>query len=148
MGADVPAGASADQALAALASYTAALELVDTTRSVDDDMEVGITIPGSESSSLTIGSPGDSHEQEADRIADTVIRPKSNPAFLPGRDIGKIPETDPAGPVSSQSTPGSEVGLDPRDDPAGPVSGLGSPGGAVSLDPRDDPMGPVSVGQQ
>ena len=39
MGADVPAGASAEQACAAIASYTAALELVDTTRSVDDDME-------------------------------------------------------------------------------------------------------------
>lgn len=39
MGADVPAGASAGQARAAIASYTAALELVDTTRSVDDDME-------------------------------------------------------------------------------------------------------------
>jgi 2-keto-4-pentenoate hydratase len=39
MGADVPAGASAEQARAAIAAYTAALELVDTTRSVDDDME-------------------------------------------------------------------------------------------------------------
>ena len=39
MGADVPAGTSAEQACAAIASYTAALELVDTTRSVDDDME-------------------------------------------------------------------------------------------------------------
>jgi len=39
MGADVPAGASAEQACAAIAAYTAALELVDTTRSVDDDME-------------------------------------------------------------------------------------------------------------
>lgn len=39
MGADVPAGASAEQAVAAIARYSAALELVDTTRSVDDDME-------------------------------------------------------------------------------------------------------------
>ena len=39
MGADVPAGASAEQARAAIAAYTAALELVDTTRSVDDDIE-------------------------------------------------------------------------------------------------------------
>jgi len=39
MGEDVPAGPSAEQALAAITSYTAALELVDTTRSVDDDME-------------------------------------------------------------------------------------------------------------
>ncbi len=39
MGADVPAGASAEQAVAAIAAYTAALELVDTTRSVDDDIE-------------------------------------------------------------------------------------------------------------
>jgi len=39
MGADVPAGASAEQAVAAIACYTAALELVDTTRSVDDDIE-------------------------------------------------------------------------------------------------------------
>ena len=39
MGADVPAGASAEQALAAIVSYSAALELVDTTRSADDDME-------------------------------------------------------------------------------------------------------------
>lgn len=39
MGADVSAGASAEQAIAAIACYTAALELVDTTRSVDDDME-------------------------------------------------------------------------------------------------------------
>jgi len=39
MGADVPADASTEQARAAIAAYTAALELVDTTRSVDDDME-------------------------------------------------------------------------------------------------------------
>jgi 2-keto-4-pentenoate hydratase len=39
MGADVTAGAGAAQALAAIASYSAALELVDTTRSVDDDIE-------------------------------------------------------------------------------------------------------------
>lgn len=39
MGADVPAGASAEQARAAIVAYSAALELVDTTRSVDDDME-------------------------------------------------------------------------------------------------------------
>ncbi len=39
MGADVPAGASAAEAGAAIVSYSAALELVDTTRSVDDDME-------------------------------------------------------------------------------------------------------------
>jgi 2-keto-4-pentenoate hydratase len=39
MGADVAAGASAEQARAAIAAYTAALELVDTTRSADDDME-------------------------------------------------------------------------------------------------------------
>jgi 2-keto-4-pentenoate hydratase len=38
MGADVPAGANTEQALAAIVSYSAALELVDTTRSVDDDM--------------------------------------------------------------------------------------------------------------
>jgi len=39
MGADVPAGASAEQAVAAIARYSAALELVDTTRSADDDIE-------------------------------------------------------------------------------------------------------------
>jgi 2-keto-4-pentenoate hydratase len=39
MGADVPADASTEQARAAIAAYTAALELVDTTRSVDDDIE-------------------------------------------------------------------------------------------------------------
>jgi len=39
MGTDVPAGASAAQARAAIAAYSAALELVDTTRSADDDME-------------------------------------------------------------------------------------------------------------
>jgi 2-oxo-hept-3-ene-1,7-dioate hydratase len=39
MGADVPAGASAELARAAIAAYAGALELVDTTRSVDDDME-------------------------------------------------------------------------------------------------------------
>ena len=39
MGTDVAAGASAEQACAAVASYCAALELVDTTRSVDDDIE-------------------------------------------------------------------------------------------------------------
>jgi len=38
MGADVPAGANTEQALAAIVSYSAALELVDTTRSVDGDM--------------------------------------------------------------------------------------------------------------
>lgn len=38
IGADVPAGASDEQALAAIACYSAALELVDTTRSVTDDM--------------------------------------------------------------------------------------------------------------
>lgn len=38
MGANVPAGANAEQALAAIATYSAALELVDTTRSVNDDM--------------------------------------------------------------------------------------------------------------
>lgn len=38
MDADVPAGASAEEALAAIATYSAALELVDTTRSVTDDM--------------------------------------------------------------------------------------------------------------
>lgn len=39
IGNDVPANASAAQALAAIAGYTAALELVDTTRSVNDDIE-------------------------------------------------------------------------------------------------------------
>ena len=39
MGADVPAGASTEQAVAAIARYSAALELVDTTRSADDDIE-------------------------------------------------------------------------------------------------------------
>lgn len=39
MGADVPAGASTVQARAAIAACSAALELVDTTRSADDDME-------------------------------------------------------------------------------------------------------------
>jgi 2-keto-4-pentenoate hydratase len=39
MGSDVPANASAAQAGAAIAACTAALELVDTTRSVNDDME-------------------------------------------------------------------------------------------------------------
>lgn len=39
MGAHVAAGATVDQALAAIAAYSAALELVDTTRSADDDMQ-------------------------------------------------------------------------------------------------------------
>jgi 2-keto-4-pentenoate hydratase len=39
IGADVPAGARADQAIAAIEAYSAALELVDTTRSVDNDIE-------------------------------------------------------------------------------------------------------------
>ena len=39
IGSDLPAGASAGQANAAIAAYAAALELVDTTRSVDDDIE-------------------------------------------------------------------------------------------------------------
>jgi len=39
IGTDVPAGATAELALAAIARYSAALELVDTTRSADDDME-------------------------------------------------------------------------------------------------------------
>lgn len=38
MGCDVSADATAEAACAAIASYSAALELVDTTRSVDDDM--------------------------------------------------------------------------------------------------------------
>ena len=36
---DVPAGASIEQANSAIAAYTAALELIDTTRSVGDDIE-------------------------------------------------------------------------------------------------------------
>lgn len=39
IGCDVPAGAGPEQARAAIAAYAAALELVDTTRSADDDME-------------------------------------------------------------------------------------------------------------
>ncbi len=39
MSSDVPAGATTGQALASIACYSAALELVDTTRSVTDDME-------------------------------------------------------------------------------------------------------------
>ena len=39
IGCDVPAGANTEQANAAIEAYTAALELVDTTRSVDDDIE-------------------------------------------------------------------------------------------------------------
>ena len=39
IGRDLPAGATAAQANAAIAAYTAALELVDTTRSVNDDIE-------------------------------------------------------------------------------------------------------------
>jgi 2-keto-4-pentenoate hydratase len=39
IGTDVPAGATAGQATAAIAAYTAALELVDTSRSTDDDLE-------------------------------------------------------------------------------------------------------------
>jgi 2-keto-4-pentenoate hydratase len=39
IGADLPAGAGAAQANAAIEAYTAALELVDTTRSVSDDIE-------------------------------------------------------------------------------------------------------------
>ncbi len=39
LGRDVPAGAGAEQAHAAIEAYSAALELVDTTRSVDNDIE-------------------------------------------------------------------------------------------------------------
>ncbi len=39
IGSDLPAGATAQQANSAIAAYAAALELVDTTRSVDDDIE-------------------------------------------------------------------------------------------------------------
>ena len=39
IGCDLPAGATAEQAIAAIEAYSAALELVDTTRSVDDDIE-------------------------------------------------------------------------------------------------------------
>jgi 2-keto-4-pentenoate hydratase len=39
IGCDVPAGASAEQAHAAIEAYAAALELVDTTRSVNNDIE-------------------------------------------------------------------------------------------------------------
>jgi len=39
IGRDVPARAGADRAKAAIAAYTAALEMVDTTRSVNDDIE-------------------------------------------------------------------------------------------------------------
>lgn len=39
IGQDVPANATAEQANEAIAAYTAALELVDTTRSVDNDIE-------------------------------------------------------------------------------------------------------------
>lgn len=39
LGADLPAGATQEQANAAIEAYTAALELVDTTRSVDNDIE-------------------------------------------------------------------------------------------------------------
>ena len=39
IGRDVPAGSQQDQAPSAIAAYSAALELVDTTRSVNDDME-------------------------------------------------------------------------------------------------------------
>ena len=39
IGRDVPADATAEQANAAIAAYSAALELVDTTRSVDNDIE-------------------------------------------------------------------------------------------------------------
>ncbi|HEY9050664.1 MAG TPA: fumarylacetoacetate hydrolase family protein [Gammaproteobacteria bacterium] len=39
IGNDVPANATAEQANAAIKAYTAALELVDTTRSVDNDIE-------------------------------------------------------------------------------------------------------------
>lgn len=39
IGNNVPSGATTEQANAAIAAYTAALELVDTTRSVDNDIE-------------------------------------------------------------------------------------------------------------
>ncbi|NOR52433.1 MAG: hypothetical protein GQ470_07430 [Gammaproteobacteria bacterium] len=39
IGNDLPAGATAEQANAAIEAYAAALELIDTTRSVDDDIE-------------------------------------------------------------------------------------------------------------
>lgn len=39
LGADLPAGATKEQANAAIEAYAAALELVDTTRSVDNDIE-------------------------------------------------------------------------------------------------------------
>ncbi len=39
IGKDVPSGASTEQARSAITAYTAALELIDTTRSVDNDIE-------------------------------------------------------------------------------------------------------------
>lgn len=98
---------------------------------VPDDLQDGISIPGTEGTKLTIGSPNDGYEQEADRVADQIInppKPKTATGFSPGDKAGINPEDDPAGPVSGKTTPGSEEGLDPKDDPAGPVSGLIAPG--------------------
>ncbi len=117
---------------------------------IPNDSEVGISLPGSESSALTVGGADDKHEQEADDVADRIMsnpKPKTARGLSPGTEVGKKPDSDPAGPVSNQMAPGSAVSLDPRDDPGGPVSNLGSPGADVGLDPRDDPAGPVSVGQ-
>jgi hypothetical protein len=119
---------------------------------IPDDLQGGIRIPGTEGAKLTIGSPNDQHETEADRVAGQVMDPdppkgKSASGFSPGDKAGINPEDDPAGPVSGKTTPGSEVGVDPEDDPAGPVSGLTAPGSKVGLDPEDDPAGPVSRGK-
>ena len=114
---------------------------------IPNDSEIGISLPGSAESSLTVGSPGDKHEQEADTVAERVTgnpKPKMARGLSPGDVVGKNPDVDPGGPVSGWLAPGSTVGLDPRDNPGGPVS---IPGVDVGLDPRDDPSGPVSVGQ-
>lgn len=92
---------------------------------VPNDSAVGISLPGSESSALTVGSPGDKHEQEADDVADRIMsnpKPKTARGLSLGDDVGRKPDVNPAGPVSNLGTPGADVGLDPRDDPAGPVS--------------------------
>ena len=41
---------------------------------VPDAMEVGISMPGSENAALTICGAEDNYEQEADRIADQIMR--------------------------------------------------------------------------
>ncbi len=127
---------------------------------VPEDEQIIIVIPGTEGQKLTIGSPDDGYEQEADAIAGQIGNPPSGIATdqnaatglaLPGGDVsGLNPIDDPADPVSGLLSPGSKAGIDPEDNPVDPVSSnrMRMPAQKVGLDPEDDPGGPVSHGAQ